>query len=274
MGLPLLNFGHTRWREQLSPYLDGRLDERERAVLDRHLAGCAQCRVELEQLRQTVALLRAVPAVSAPRTFVLRPGDVAAPAGRGASVRLLDPGASGEHPVWAGMRWATAAAALLLVGVVTYDVGVNTVAPEWSATQGAASLAAPAAPAAPSVTRELQQKSADAPERPAAAPRSLERGAVPASGEGAAQDTASQAAGAPPPSGAASERQPSGAPGGGPSEAFSAETSPAYQDEATRPRGTSSPVPSIAPLRLLEVILGVVVAAGVAVLLWSRRPVP
>jgi tetratricopeptide (TPR) repeat protein len=43
------------WTNRLSEYLDGDLPESERAALEAHLPGCADCRATLEQLRRVVA---------------------------------------------------------------------------------------------------------------------------------------------------------------------------------------------------------------------------
>jgi anti-sigma factor RsiW len=48
-------------REQLTALLDDALAAPERAVVDAHLASCAECRRELEQLRATVALIACRP---------------------------------------------------------------------------------------------------------------------------------------------------------------------------------------------------------------------
>lgn len=49
------------WRERLSEYLDGELESGERERLERHLAGCAECTLALEELRRVVAFARALP---------------------------------------------------------------------------------------------------------------------------------------------------------------------------------------------------------------------
>ncbi len=59
-------------REQLSPLLDDALSAAEREALETHLATCAECRLELERLRGTVALLGRLPPVHAPAGFVDR----------------------------------------------------------------------------------------------------------------------------------------------------------------------------------------------------------
>jgi hypothetical protein len=57
-------------REHLSAWLDEALDTSERAQVDAHLAGCADCRRELEALRSTISLLARVGPARAPAGFV------------------------------------------------------------------------------------------------------------------------------------------------------------------------------------------------------------
>jgi anti-sigma-K factor RskA len=45
------------WREELAPYLLGALDPGEAAELERHLAGCEDCRRELDRLRPAALVL-------------------------------------------------------------------------------------------------------------------------------------------------------------------------------------------------------------------------
>ena len=47
--------------DNLSAYLDGELNQAERARLDAHLPGCAECRTTLDALRATVAGLATLP---------------------------------------------------------------------------------------------------------------------------------------------------------------------------------------------------------------------
>ena len=56
---------------QLSTLLDGQLSLEEREFSDAHLATCEQCQQELESLRQTKMLLRALPRPVLPRSFTL-----------------------------------------------------------------------------------------------------------------------------------------------------------------------------------------------------------
>lgn len=59
--------GHERRRDELAAYLLGALEPGEAAELERHLAGCEECRTELKWLRPAVQLLpESVPRVEAP----------------------------------------------------------------------------------------------------------------------------------------------------------------------------------------------------------------
>jgi Putative zinc-finger len=66
-------------RERLSDLLDDALEGDARARVDAHLAGCAECRRELDRLRATVSLLRAVERPQAPAGFVERVLEAARP---------------------------------------------------------------------------------------------------------------------------------------------------------------------------------------------------
>jgi hypothetical protein len=67
-------------REWLSDLLDDALEAEPRAQVDAHLAGCADCRRELDRLKATVSLLRAVESPQAPAGFVDRVLGAAGPA--------------------------------------------------------------------------------------------------------------------------------------------------------------------------------------------------
>ena len=64
---------------QLSAYLDGQLGARQRAALERRLAAEPHLRQALDELRDTVTLLRALPTLRAPRDFTLDPALYARP---------------------------------------------------------------------------------------------------------------------------------------------------------------------------------------------------
>ncbi len=102
------NIMHRGWRRDLSAYMDGQLDAQRREAMDRHVAECARCREELELMQTVVALLRRVPQVAAPRSFAL-PSTTPRP------VRY-----TGYYAL--PLRYATVAAAILLVAVVGVDI--------------------------------------------------------------------------------------------------------------------------------------------------------
>jgi hypothetical protein len=104
---------HERVRRDLSAYIDEQLEADERARVERHLASCAECRAELESLRRTVQLLRSVPPVAPPRSFLLPA--TAAPTARPARY----------SPLFFGLRNATAALAAMLVAVAAVNVVFN-----------------------------------------------------------------------------------------------------------------------------------------------------
>ena len=59
--------------ELLSAYLDGALSDREQETVEQRLARDAALRATLDDLRETVALLRDLPPLQAPRNFTLDP---------------------------------------------------------------------------------------------------------------------------------------------------------------------------------------------------------
>jgi len=117
----MARFGGQRIPEQeqrdelLSAYLDGELSADERARLEAQLAADPVLRAELDALRHTVALVRALPAVSVPRNFILAREIAARPRpARQARPRLA----------WAApfLTAATAVASLLFVVVLAGDL--------------------------------------------------------------------------------------------------------------------------------------------------------
>ena len=100
--------------ESLSAYIDGELAGRERAQVEQHLKECQACAENLRTLRQTLALLKELPVIPAPRSFAVRPG-VARPRPAPA------PSAWG----YGLLKGATAIAALLLVLLIGGDVALH-----------------------------------------------------------------------------------------------------------------------------------------------------
>lgn len=136
--------------ELLSAYLDQQATPAERAYVDAHLQQCTECRAELESLRRTVLLLRALPRVAVPHAFTLSE----------AQVGIRRPAAS---PGWFGglVRGLGAVAAIALVAVVAFSMLRSANAP-WSPPRTVARVAPTAAPAAKAVV--TQPMSAAAPD--------------------------------------------------------------------------------------------------------------
>jgi len=105
---------HARFRDHLSPYIDGRLTPDEARGLETHLDGCEACRGELGELRATASALRDLPQADAPRSFALTPEMLE---------RRAPAAAPSAPPLTAGMRLASAAVALVLTIVVIGDLG-------------------------------------------------------------------------------------------------------------------------------------------------------
>ncbi len=99
---------HEKIEDLLSAYIDGELSIEEATLVEKHLRECSACTQDLETLRQTVNLVRQLPAVSPPRSFTIS--------------HLVVP----ERP-WAWgyvyLRGTTALAALLLIVLLAGDLG-------------------------------------------------------------------------------------------------------------------------------------------------------
>ncbi len=117
---------HEKVRQLLSPYLDGKVSEREKATVEKHLPSCQTCQDELESLRWTTGLLGQVAAEPLPHSFVLRRADVE-PARKAPRLRWA-------YPI---LRGATVVTALLLVVTLTVD---------WGASRNALPAGAPVQP--------------------------------------------------------------------------------------------------------------------------------
>jgi anti-sigma factor RsiW len=91
----------------LSAYLDNQVSRAERGRIEGHLSACETCQRELEALRQTVGLLRAMPRQPVPRAFTLSE----------AQVGIRRPAA---RPAWYGgaLRGMGAVTAMVLVALI------------------------------------------------------------------------------------------------------------------------------------------------------------
>jgi hypothetical protein len=101
-------------KELLSAYLDGEVTEKERKLIESHLASCPSCASELEDLRRVVGLVAALPREAVPEGFVQntieRLPAPRTPAGEGLRRFFL-------QPRWAFTSGALAAAALIFVAM-------------------------------------------------------------------------------------------------------------------------------------------------------------
>ena len=130
----------------LADYVDGALDERERAAVDAHLLGCARCSAEVRQAGAARAALSQLENVPVPFGVT---GPVLAEAGRRFERR---PGVA-----WGRFQWAAGlAAAAALVVVVALNVGgedsQNAAAPERTRAVAGGTGAGGAEAATPGVT--------------------------------------------------------------------------------------------------------------------------
>lgn len=109
--LGLFQRTHRPGAEQLSAYLDGRLDVAAAARIEAHVTACDACRNRLAELRATRDVLRSLPETEPPRSFRLRQSDVEAP------LR-----ARPAPPMVRAMPMLGAAAVVVFVAVVGVDL--------------------------------------------------------------------------------------------------------------------------------------------------------
>lgn len=279
LGWPL---GHERQRELLSAYLDAQLSPRERHDLERHLESCAACRAELDGLRATVTLLRAAPPAAMRRSFTLTPAMAEAEPPRPLTFprpTLLSPA------LLAGARYASAAAAVLLLGVVSYDITSNVM------TQAPMGVASQASSARTFDEQRRTLKAAPAP-MPAGAPmREAAPGAAPggAAGggvEGASAPEAPEANSVVPPTAPNAEATPEAAPAAdaatammqsAPAEEPAAATMQAQAPGEATPDEFGYGEPQRAAdtgwiVRWLEAALAAILVTAIGLWWWGRRP--
>src|SRR5512135_3661590 len=169
---------HNRAEELISAYLDKRVSAEEQSFFERHIASCADCRAQLEATRSMVAALKAMPAVKAPRSFVL-PREMARQPQR--SFLSLYP----------ALRLATVIAALAFVVLFAGDLLINKVGGSSAPQSVPAAAPAPVAMQAPAAPREAAptQEPATAATYSAAATAPIES-AAPAAGSAKMSATA------------------------------------------------------------------------------------
>lgn len=78
MRLALPAMGHRRWELAATAFVDGELDGAGRSRFEVHLVACQRCSQSVVEARRTRDALRSLPAMRAPRSFVLTPEMAAA----------------------------------------------------------------------------------------------------------------------------------------------------------------------------------------------------
>jgi hypothetical protein len=160
----------------LSGYLDNQVTPEQRTYIERHVLICVSCQLELQSLRQTVAMLQALPRVLAPRAFTLSEVQIGRRARAGAGLTA---------PWFGGLaRVAGVMAALAVIAVSVAILRQSAFAPAAQVARAplpvvalraiteapAATTAAAAAPAAPSAPALSTQASPNAPSQAKQAP--------------------------------------------------------------------------------------------------------
>lgn len=133
-------------RALFSALVDDELTAAERAVVEAHLAGCDECRRELDRFSRTVAMVRALPPERAPAGFVDRVTEAAHPAPwpRRLARRLFVP---------IGVKVPMEVAAVVLVATTAVWVFQRTPELQQAARQEAPAPPAPTPPASRSPRR-------------------------------------------------------------------------------------------------------------------------
>ena len=109
----ILRLGHRHISgATLNEYLDGRLTARARGRVERITAECADCREELESLRQTMLLLNQLPELTPRRSFVMSQAPLEIPM-------------RGARPWFQVPQWAYAGAASIAVLALAVLIAVD-----------------------------------------------------------------------------------------------------------------------------------------------------
>ena len=172
--------------DRLSEYLDGRLPAGELARVDRAVAQCADCREELESLRETRSLLQSLPQFELPRSFVFSEAPAVSPA------RSAEPGrrVAFRMPGWAyaGAAAVAGVAAVLIVVAAGSDLWFSGAADEPSETM------AMSAPAPQPALASPEMAAVQALPEPTAVPAAAASGIAMAQPESASSSPASEPA--------------------------------------------------------------------------------
>jgi anti-sigma factor RsiW len=138
--------------EQLSDFADGAVTPDVAAAVERHVAGCVACRVNLERLRAVLHRAAALPSTIEPP----------AEAWSALQVRLRRPAVSRSRPmVWRRWGLRAAAALLLVAGSSALTVVVLRGRAPSDVAAGRQHPGAPARPAAPAAVQAVERSYAD-----------------------------------------------------------------------------------------------------------------
>lgn len=112
-----ISFLQRHPRAGLSAYLDGELAPAAALRLEAHIASCAVCAAQLEELREARSALRSIPEAETPRSFALTPAMArdARPVRQALPARRLQPLVNGLRLASAGL--AVALAVVVVIGV-------------------------------------------------------------------------------------------------------------------------------------------------------------
>jgi Tol biopolymer transport system component len=144
--------------ELLSSYLDNQVTLEEQLRVEQHLRTCASCRAELNSLRQTVALMQALPRIRVPRAFTLSE----------AQVGIRRPAA--RPWFWGAARALGAVAAVIVVAVVAVQLLQRPNQPTAQVARAPQPASAPAPQAAPGLAAEPTAAESAVPESQSAVP--------------------------------------------------------------------------------------------------------
>jgi hypothetical protein len=261
---------HTRAENLFSAYIDRHVTADEQVFVERHVAGCAACRAQLHATRSMVAALRAMPAVKAPRSFVLPKSMAAQP----------KPSIFKWYPA---LRLATVMAAAAFVLVFAGDLlivrpgGGGNVIMSAPAPLATVSLAPEQAPAAAPLAKSFpadQQPSSTAPAPTGTAPATGNAVHLPPTATMEAADTSAtalSAQAAPTETTAADAMTAAVETAATAAPTLTVEPTPMPAAAAPAPSLTIEVPPSIDPLRFASLVLGgLVVVLGVVTLIVRR----
>ncbi|MGD8440801.1 MAG: zf-HC2 domain-containing protein [Holophagae bacterium] len=137
---------------RLDELIAGRLDEPDSAAIRSHVASCDRCRIELEQRRRLADAIHSLPRTIEPAR------DLWPEIRQRLEPRVVVPGRfrRARPPIWARVRLAAAAAAILAVSITAaYLIGVEHGRPKVVSTSDAAPGLVPVS--APDVDDDLER---------------------------------------------------------------------------------------------------------------------